>query len=90
MDQIKKRGKNAFRVRLPEPLVYAVAATAGFFSSFSEKPSVLNFEKGRDMVQDYWTFDSTKAKRELGYNPAITLSEGIRETVKWYRENGWM
>jgi len=83
-------GKKAFRIRLPEPLVYAVAVTAGFFSSFSEKPSVLNFEKGRDMVQDYWTFDSTKAKRDLGYNPVIALPAGIKETVEWYRKNGWM
>ncbi len=83
-------GKKAFRIRLPEPLVYAVAFTAGLFSLFSEKPSVLNFEKGRDMVQDSWTFDSSKAKRELGYNPVVALPDGIRETVDWYRMNGWM
>jgi dihydroflavonol-4-reductase len=83
-------GRNVFRVRLPEPLVYAVAATAGLLSSFSEKPSVLNFEKGRDMVQDFWTFDSSKATRELGYHPSIPLVDGIRETVEWYRKNGWM
>ena len=83
-------GRKALRVRLPEPLVYAVAVVAGFFSSFSEKPSVLNFEKGRDMVQDYWTFDSSKAKQELGYSPAVTLPAGIKETVEWYKTNGWM
>ncbi|HTY10883.1 MAG TPA: NAD-dependent epimerase/dehydratase family protein [Bacteroidota bacterium] len=83
-------GRNVFRVRLPEPLVYAVAAVAGLLSSFSDKPSVLNFEKGRDMVQDSWTFDSSKAKRELGYNPSVTLVDGIQETVEWYRKNGWM
>ncbi len=86
----KVMGRNAFRVRLPEPLVYAVAFAAGLFSSFSEKPSVLNFEKGRDMVQDYWTFDSSKAKRDLGYRPVISLADGIKETVDWYRNNGWM
>jgi nucleoside-diphosphate-sugar epimerase len=42
------------------------------------------------MVQDYWTFDSTKAKHDLGYHPAITLPVGIKETVEWYRINGWM
>ena len=83
-------GKKTFRVRLPEPLVYAVAVTAGLLLSFSEKPSVLNFEKGRDMVQDYWSFDSTKAKRDLGYTPVVTLFEGIKETVEWYTQNGWM
>jgi len=83
-------GRKVFRVRLPEPLVYAVAAAAGLLSAFGEKPSVLNFEKGRDMVQDYWTFDSSKAKRELGYAPSISLVDGIKETVEWYRKNGWM
>ena len=83
-------GKRAIRIRLPEPLVYTVAATAGLFSRFKEKPSVLNFEKGRDMVQNYWIFDIAKARRELGYKPAISLKEGIAETVKWYRDNGWM
>ena len=86
----KVMGKKSLRIRLPEPLVYAVAATAGLFSFFSEKPSVLNFEKGRDMVQDYWIFDISKARRELGYNPTINLEEGIRETISWYKTNGWM
>ena len=83
-------GKKAFRIRLPEPLVYAVATTAGLFSLFGDKPSVLNFEKGRDMVQESWTFDISKAKREIGYNPVVGLAEGIKETVEWYRANGWM
>lgn len=82
--------KKAIRIRLPEPLVYMIAATVGVFSLFNVKPSVLNFEKGRDMVQDYWTFDISKAQRELGYAPVVGLPEGIRETVEWYRKNGWM
>ena len=82
--------KKAIRIHLPEPLVYAVAATAGILSMFSAKPSVLNFEKGRDMVQNYWTFDISKARRELGYTSVVSLQEGIRETVDWYRKNGWM
>jgi nucleoside-diphosphate-sugar epimerase len=86
----KVLGKRAIRVRLPEPLVYAVAAIAGFISLFSEKPSVLNFEKGHDMVQSYWAVDISKAQRELGYTPVVSLAEGIRETVEWYRQNGWM
>ncbi|MGE5316214.1 MAG: NAD-dependent epimerase/dehydratase family protein [Acidobacteriota bacterium] len=82
--------KKALRVRLPEPLVYAVAATVGFLTSFGAKPSVLNFEKGRDMVQGNWTVDVGKAKRELGFKQAVTLEDGVRETVQWYLDNKWM
>ncbi len=29
-----------------------------------------------------------KAKRELGFEPKITIEQGIRETLQWYREKG--
>jgi dihydroflavonol-4-reductase len=82
--------KKALRVRLPEPLVYAVAGVVGFFASFGAKPSVLNFEKGRDMVQKNWTVDVSKAKRDFGFKQEVTLADGVRQTVKWYIDNKWM
>jgi len=29
--------------------------------------------------------DISKAKKELGYNPKVTLNEGLEKTVSWYR-----
>lgn len=41
---------------------------------------------------DFYTksraFDTTRARRELGYRPAVDLPEGIRRTAAWYREQG--
>jgi len=34
-------------------------------------------------------FDSSRARRELGYNP-VKFEDGIRDTVKWYVENGYL
>lgn len=34
-------------------------------------------------------FSIEKAQKELGFNPMIDPEIGLRETVKWYRENGW-
>jgi dihydroflavonol-4-reductase len=34
------------------------------------------------------TFDISKAKRLLGYRPAVALEEGLRRTATWYREQG--
>ena len=33
-------------------------------------------------------FDCSKAERELGYAPQMDMEEGIRETLRWYKENG--
>lgn len=35
-------------------------------------------------------FDTSRARRELAYEPAIDLVEGIHRTVVWYRDQGWL
>lgn len=83
-------GRKAITVRVPEIVVYPIAGISGFLSLFKTKPSVLNWEKGKDMVQQAWTCDSSKARMFLGYEETISLKEGIRETIAWYRKEGWM
>ncbi len=83
-------GKAALRIKVPEAGVYAIAAVSELFGMFSRKPVLINFEKARDMVQDYWTCDSSKAQRDFGYTQEISLEEGIRSTVQWYRSQGWL
>ena len=34
-----------------------------------------------------YSVDITKISTELGYRPAIDFSEGLADTVDWYREN---
>ena len=35
-------------------------------------------------------FDISRARAELGYAPAVGLREGIRRTLQWYRDAGWL
>jgi nucleoside-diphosphate-sugar epimerase len=35
-------------------------------------------------------FDIARARAELGYAPQVGLDEGIRRTLAWYREQGWL
>lgn len=83
-------GKKALRLRLPEFAIYVIAAGAELVSSFSSAPALINFEKAHDMVQDYWTCDPSKAKKDFGFEQELTLEEGIRRTVAWYRSEGWL
>jgi dihydroflavonol-4-reductase len=83
-------GRKALTIRIPEWGIYTISAFAEFFSLFSSKPALINFEKAKDMVQDYWTCDSGKAKRDFGYEQHISAEEGIKETIDWYVKQGWM
>ncbi len=43
---------------------------------------------------DFWvknrSFSIEKARRLLGYEPKVDVTEGIARTARWYRENGWL
>jgi dihydroflavonol-4-reductase len=86
----KSMGKGAIKIRFPHALVYTVAAFAQFFAMFSSKPATMNLEKAKDFVQKYWTCDISKAEKELGYSQKVSLEEGMKQTIDWYKENKWL
>ena len=77
-------------IRLPHIAVLFIAGISGFFGKLSGKPPVLDFEKGRDLIQEYWICSTQKARNEIGYKQQVSLQEGISETVSWYRQQRWL
>jgi nucleoside-diphosphate-sugar epimerase len=43
---------------------------------------------------DFYTksraFDISRARAEIGYAPQVTVKDGIRRTLEWYRRHGWL
>ncbi|PLX31807.1 MAG: NAD(P)-dependent oxidoreductase [Ignavibacteria bacterium] len=83
-------GSRFITLRLPHALVYGVAGVAQFIAGVQKKPATLNIEKARDITQRYWICDVSKARKDLGYRQHVGLEEGIRATVEWYRQQGWL
>ncbi len=42
------------------------------------------------MLSKNWGYSIDKARRELGYGPRVSLNDGIRRTVGWYQERGYL
>lgn len=82
--------KNPLQIRIPHAAVYGIAGIAQFLSMFRKAAATLNLEKARDLTRAYWTCDVSKAKRELGYRQAVPLEDGFRDTIEWYRAEGWL
>lgn len=83
-------GKKALVVKVPHFLVYTIAAIAQFFAIFGKNAATLNIEKARDITQQYWICDTSKAMRDLGYKQKISVEEGIRITIEWYKKMKWI
>lgn len=82
--------KKPIKISVPHFVVYTVAAAAQFLSLFSNKPATLNIEKAKDITQRAWICDTSKAVSDLGYHQKISLKEGIKRTVDWYKEMKWL
>ena len=82
--------KKSLKIRIPHFFVFGVGYMAEFFGKIANKAVTLNVEKVKDITAEGWVCSSEKAKRELGYNPTVTLEEGFRETAEWYTKEGWL
>lgn len=92
IDEIKNAlgKKSVLKIRLPHFVVLSLAAMSEFFGKFSSKPSVFNYEKGIDFIQDYWICSPDKAKEDLDFVQQISAENGLKMTVEWYKEKKWL
>ncbi|PTM13811.1 MAG: hypothetical protein DA446_00420 [Bacteroidetes bacterium] len=82
-------GKRILGLKISSGTVLAlgsVSETAGKLFGFHP---VFNREKSREMIQE-WRCSAEKARKELGFSPKMELDEGIRDTIQWYRNHGWL
>jgi dihydroflavonol-4-reductase len=68
-----------------QKIATAVEKSAGLVGAYP----ALNREKAREMVLE-WMCSTKKAREELGYNPKVSLDEGIFDTVQWYKAHHWI
>lgn len=79
-------------IRLPVPLgiLPLVSAAADAVAPGLGLPVRPLRDKARELRPDYWIADGARARAELGFSARVGLAEGIRETVRFYREAGWV
>ncbi len=48
------------------------------------------FRRRADWFRQDRAFRIDKARRDLGYAPRVGIREGLAQTARWYRENGYL
>ena len=80
----------AFRLRIPPPVLFGIAAVGQYFSKISGKPALISRGRAEEMIQPNWLCDITKARTLLGFEPQISLAQGAKLTFDWYRKENWL
>lgn len=91
-DLIQKELGEPFVIHLKCPLIIlkVVSLLAEFVASRSGKSSTLNSDKYKIMKQRNWQCDIAPVVHELGYAPGYDLEKGVKETIAWYKDEGWL
>ena len=77
------------RLRLPVwPFWLAGAACEAVFVPLGMSPPI--YRRRVDFFRKSRAFDISRARKDLGFSPAVRLADGIRRTLEWYREQGWI
>ena len=89
---IRKELGNPWWIRITAPiwLLRIITFCGEYFGRMTGKVTALNNDKYNIMRQRNWRCDITPAREELGYEPKVQLEEGVKRSVKWYQENGWL
>ena len=81
-------GERACRRKIPWAAGNSVLRLAA--GLFPRSPAAFYLDKLREMSHKYWVCDIGRARAELGFSPRYDFSRGLRETIEWYREAGWL
>ena len=71
-------------------MLKALSFLCGKIAGITGKVSTLNPDKYHIMKQRNWLCDITPLQQDLHFIPEYDLEKGVNESIKWYKENGWL
>lgn len=77
-------------IKAPLWFLRAVCAVNGTVCRWMGKLTTLNMDKYHILAQRNWNCDIEPARQLLGYDPQWGLEAGVKETVAWYKQEGWL
>lgn len=77
-------------VRIPKWLFHAIGLISEHIGKLLGKPAILNSGKVREILHGDWSVQADLQIPPEIWKAEIDLRAGFRDTVKWYREQGWL
>jgi nucleoside-diphosphate-sugar epimerase len=75
---------------LYEALGLGVCYAAYGVSKLLKKTPYMSRKEIEHLRLRYWVCDNEAISRDLAWKPAWDIERGLRQTLAWYRERGWL
>jgi dihydroflavonol-4-reductase len=86
----RELGMRYRQISLPKWITLVAGFAGDFWTRSTGRPASINSQKVKELLEPSWICDSSKARNCLGFKPEIDLESGIRATVGWYQNQGWL
>lgn len=83
-------GKSRFDINVPSSIIGFFSIFGSLISVLLNKPLLLNKNKYKLSIPDYWISSNSNAKKDFGFSPKYNLAEGLKLTYDWYKSKGWL
>ena len=78
------------KITIPVALVYGIGGLLEMMGKLTRQYVFFNIQKVREGCQISWDCSVEKVKSLTGFQPQISLVDGMIHTCQWYRDNGWL
>jgi GDP-L-fucose synthase len=88
IDLVIKKQKSFFEIyNLGSSISVSISQLVKNIINVSGKNINIKFLKAKPTLKTDIIIDSSKARKELGWKPEISLQQGIKKTILWYKKN---
>lgn len=82
--------KKTIRIKVPVEMARLIAIITEGTKYITGKQPVLNLEKIKELESTNWKCDIQPLIEDINFKPEYNLSQGINETIQWYKESNWL
>jgi dihydroflavonol-4-reductase len=82
--------KKTWTIKIPHFVIFIIGFLGQLLESAFGMDVALNKDRAYRVTRPSWYCSSAKAARELGFQQTISIEEGFKTTVEWYKEKGWL
>lgn len=82
--------RKAIDLNIPVGIVRMTASFNEILAGITGGSALLSREKIAELTQPNWTCDDSGFRQVTGFKQRFNLTDGMKQTVNWYREHWWI
>jgi dihydroflavonol-4-reductase len=83
-------GRRVFQIPVPPAVLWPLAVVNEQLLARGRGIEALTRTRLKEYRERFWALDTDRCRIDLEWEPGRSLKEGLAETARWYREQGWL